>query len=295
VNYTNRGSLYVVTAVIPTTGRKSLRRAVESVVRQTVPVWPLVVLDEPEARRKVKALLSGLDYELVVTPGKSGGGGARNMGVEKSRTEYVAFLDDDDEWLNEKTESQLAFIRRGGSTLVSCRSWLVGDERRLVPERLYDGSRRMATYLLDRSTVRLRRNFMQSSSLLLPRSVAASVSWDPDLQRHQDWDFLIRAEIAEVSIAMLASPLVIVHQASENSISKSANWRASEAWLHTLGDDAGLSSRSRADFFASVILRGAMSNREWRESARLVRRALLGRCHAAALFPALAALRGRRP
>src|SRR5690606_40884465 len=40
-----------------------------------------------------------------------GGGVARNTGITNSQGEYVAFLDDDDEWLPEKLEAQMQVFR----------------------------------------------------------------------------------------------------------------------------------------------------------------------------------------
>ena len=58
-----------VSAIIPTTGRIELRRAVVSVLKQTVYTRPVVVNDRPAARGQVHDLLKGLDYSYFETDG----------------------------------------------------------------------------------------------------------------------------------------------------------------------------------------------------------------------------------
>jgi glycosyltransferase involved in cell wall biosynthesis len=277
-----------VSAVIPTVGRVELRRAVESVLNQTVATLPIVVLDRPAERAAVEHLLAGLSYELVLTRGE-GGAGARNAGVSAARSEYVAFLDDDDEWLPDKTALQLEMLSAHPGAVGASRAVLIGSSDRVVPEVLYGGEGSLSTYLLDRSTLRLRRHFMQSSSLMMRTSLAAEHPWRPDLKRHQDWDLLISMDRAGIAVVTHPVPLVRVQQGSVGSVSKSTNWRDSEMWLEEQGDD--VSTRSRADFLASVVLRGALASRDWSGACRILFKAVSRRPHAPAVLVGLSGIR----
>jgi glycosyltransferase involved in cell wall biosynthesis len=280
------------TAVIPTTGRPELRRAVESVVRQTRRTDIVVVLDRPDRFEQTVDLLKGLPVELITTAGRAGGGAARNMGVNAAQTEFVAFLDDDDEWLPEKTALQEdAHDSSAKPTVVLSLAHLIGRETKVVPEHPYS-SGSVADYLLDRSTVRLRRNFMQSSTVHVTSDLAKRLPWDESLPKHQDWDFLIRLQAGGAEFKTIAEPLVRVFQATDGSISKTSNWQASRAWADALG--AGLSKRSKGDFLASIVLRGAISQKEWGSAARQLAGAVSSGCHPAALIVGLSAVRELR-
>lgn len=280
-----------VTAVIPTIGRPSLRRAVASVLRQTEKVLPLVVLDDPDGLAQVRRRLDGLDYELLLTEGRQGAAAARNLGVRLAQTQYVAFLDDDDEWLAEKTETQLADA--GAETVVSSRAMLIGATSRIVPELLYrtDGRESLADYVLDRSTVRLRRHFMQSSTLLCPRQAALDVPWAEHLSRHQDWDWVIRLEAAGMSLVQRSEVLARVFQGSHYSISCSPDWRASRAWIESL--DARVSKQAVGDFTASVVARGAFASGAWRQGARALLSGLHAGAHRAAVLVGMSGVMSR--
>lgn len=258
-----------VSAVIPTIGRPELRRAVTSVLEQTVPSTPIVVLDRPERIDEVRRYLTDLDYKLVVTRGRLGGAAARNCGVQESDTDVIAFLDDDDEWVTSKNSVQLEMLNQNQDSLICSRATLVGSETRVVPERLFDNSTELSSYLLDRSTVRLRRNFMQSSTLLMTRTTARAYPWRPELKRHQDWGLLIEMNRGGVQILTADAPLVRVYQDSTGSISRSTDWRASLAWLDEFASDA--SPRSRADFIMSVVTRSALNRGELAEVPGILR------------------------
>ncbi|WP_218219804.1 glycosyltransferase family 2 protein [Nesterenkonia sp. Act20] len=276
-----------LTAVIPTVGRISLKRAVRSVLRQTLPTTALVVLDRPDREEQVKRLLAGLPHVLVLTPGGLGAAAARNLGVQSAETTHVAFLDDDDEWVAEKSAMQLAVA--GDDKLVSSRSLLIGATSRVVPEQLYQPAGRsrpsVVDYVFDRSTLRLRRHFMQTSSLLCSREMALQVAWDEQLTRHQDWDWVGRVERAGHPLQMLPEVLVRVHQGTHGSISRTPDWRASSAWVHSFG--AEIDDRARADFLTSVVARDAFASRAWLAGARHLTQGLRAKPHPAAVLVGL--------
>jgi len=100
----------LVSAVLITRDRpEQLRAAVDSVREQTYPNLELVVVDG--SRDSAAALVRRHAGDRPVTYRRDDGGGpgaARNLGIRATTGEYVAFLDDDDRWLPEKIERQVA-------------------------------------------------------------------------------------------------------------------------------------------------------------------------------------------
>ena len=87
-------------ALIPTTGAASLRRAVESVLAQTLPTTPYVVCDGPQFRDAAEEALRGLDVPVCVLPRNVGAGGFYGHRVYAAFAhlvdeEHVLFLDQD--------------------------------------------------------------------------------------------------------------------------------------------------------------------------------------------------------
>jgi glycosyltransferase involved in cell wall biosynthesis len=92
----------IFSIVLPTCDREHmLRRAVASVLRQTLTSFELIVVDDGPGRSDLRWLseLSDQRIRLIRNPRPMGVAAARNVGIEAATGEYVAFLDDDDEYL----------------------------------------------------------------------------------------------------------------------------------------------------------------------------------------------------
>ncbi|HWO41345.1 MAG TPA: glycosyltransferase family 2 protein [Candidatus Eisenbacteria bacterium] len=102
-----------VSVVIPTYHRAEfLRGAVRSVLGQTFEDFEVVVVDDggPDGAAEVIEGFNDSRIRYLRHPERRGGAAARNTGIANARGEYVAFLDDDDEWLEEKLERQMRMM-----------------------------------------------------------------------------------------------------------------------------------------------------------------------------------------
>src|SRR3989338_8677774 len=99
-----------VSVIIPTHNRPELlKRAVKSVLNQTYKDLEVIVVDDGLEKRADETVNSFNDSRLkyIQHPEEKGGSAARNTGIKNSSGEFIAFLDDDDEWLPEKLEIQI--------------------------------------------------------------------------------------------------------------------------------------------------------------------------------------------
>jgi len=212
----------VVTVVIPTRNRPALvMRAVKSALEQTlVDIEVIVVVDGPDPET-VDALTANRDIRLhtISLPVSIGGSGARNVGVQKGCGDFVALLDDDDEWAAGKLAAQLAAARASKDTFPVITSRLIarrpdGDE--IWPQRQMHEGEAMSEYLFCReNSFRQGEGFIQTSTLFIPRELMLRVPFESGLPRHQDWDWLIRAAVYPgVRILSVWEALVIYHRRS---------------------------------------------------------------------------------
>lgn len=112
----------LVSAIITTHNRlELLKRAIESVRTQTYSNMECIVVDDASTDGTYEYCQGQPVRYLYIPPEESKGGNyARNRGIEMAQGEYVAFLDDDDCWLPEKTTKQVRLLEEKRCGLVYC-------------------------------------------------------------------------------------------------------------------------------------------------------------------------------
>lgn len=96
-----------------------LREAIESVLAQTRHDWELLLIDDGSkdgstgvARLYAQRYPSRIHYLTHHSGANRGKSRSRNLGIEKARGEYIAFLDADDVWLPSKLAEQVDRLSR---------------------------------------------------------------------------------------------------------------------------------------------------------------------------------------
>ncbi|MBP1911700.1 glycosyltransferase family 2 protein [Thermococcus stetteri] len=98
-----------VSVIIPTYKRyELLKRAIDSVLTQTFDDFEVLVVDGARSKSIRELVRSFEDRRLRYIPQTGTGiANARNLGVLKARGNFIAFLDDDDRWREDKLELQI--------------------------------------------------------------------------------------------------------------------------------------------------------------------------------------------
>jgi glycosyltransferase involved in cell wall biosynthesis len=104
-----------ISVVIPTFNRAELLTgAIRSVLNQTFQDFEVLIVDDGSSDTTPDVVKSFDDNRIhyIRHTARRGGAAARNTGIARAGGEYVAFLDDDDEWFPHKLASQMAVMRR---------------------------------------------------------------------------------------------------------------------------------------------------------------------------------------
>jgi glycosyltransferase involved in cell wall biosynthesis len=102
-----------VSVIIPTHNRAEfLRSAITSILNQTFQDFEIIIIDDAskDHTREVITNFNDARIKFIYNHVSKGAAGSRNIAIMNSSCEYVAFLDDDDEWLPEKLKIQTCLL-----------------------------------------------------------------------------------------------------------------------------------------------------------------------------------------
>lgn len=104
----------LVSIIMPTyNAAKTVEKSIETVVKQTYRNWELIIVDDCSKDNTLKVLEKYQDdpkIRIIANEVNSRAAITRNNGLKLARGQYVAFLDSDDLWIDDKLEKQLAFL-----------------------------------------------------------------------------------------------------------------------------------------------------------------------------------------
>lgn len=211
-----------VSAIIPTyNDTDRLARAIESVLDQTHEISEIIIVDDCSDDNPEEVIAEYSDdrirFEAHTT--NQGGAAARNTGIEIANSEYIAFLDADDEWKSNKIEIQLTELRSRDDEWVGAYCGVQNDRdafsnlgdwlAKAIGFRDSNPTREGSTEVI-REILRMNL-YMSTSSLLIKREMVTAIDgFDERFQRHQDWEFLVRV-LKKGKMAYIDEPLVIKH------------------------------------------------------------------------------------
>jgi glycosyltransferase involved in cell wall biosynthesis len=268
-----------VSVVIPTRSRPALvTRAVASALAQSLEdIEVIVVIDGPDAAtRATLATFTDTRLRVVELTERGGAPNARNVGVREARGTWVAFLDDDDEWLGQKLAVQVEHASRTPVAMPIVASRLYNRTPRaelVMPRRLPEPGEPLCEYLTVRRGLFHGEGFIQTSTIMAPTELLRRVPFTVGMRRLQELDWTIRAlRHEDVDLVIAPDPLVIWHTDEDRPrVSLSSPWRESLEWLQR--SRPLLTRRAYAAITMSVISSMAAPTRSVRVCWTLLREA----------------------
>lgn len=180
----------LVSAIITTYNRCNLlKNAINSVLNQTYHDIEIIVVDD-HSTDETESYMSQLDnpkiryYHLDDNLGVSH---ARNFGIQKSLGDYIAFLDDDDEWMEDKIEKQMpVFDQDERIGLVYTQRLIINDRGKSYKTHKKGVGDLSHQILLDNM-------IGPPSSVIVKKDVFSKAGYfDEDIKIYEDFDLWIR-------------------------------------------------------------------------------------------------------
>ena len=183
--------------------------AIRSVLNQTYKNVEIIVVDDasPDNTEETVRNIGDSRVRYLRHDKNRGLPAGRNTGIRASRGEYIAFLDDDDEWVESKVEKQLVAIQ--GYDAVLCGALINGT-------RIKCHNKHIVT-----QEDLLKGNEFDPSSLMARATVFNEFQFDEELRQGEDWDAFIR--LAERGpIGYLSDPLLVYNDSGHQRMTNEA-------------------------------------------------------------------------
>lgn len=204
--------------IIPTFNRAPLLKiAVDSVLNQTFSSFELIIIDDGSCDN-TKDFISSCKDERIIYKNQTNSGvaHARNRGLERSKGDFIAFLDSDDRWLDTKLEKTCEYIKR--FPLISIFH---------TEEIWYQGGK----FLAHREKHKKPSGFVYENALplccisistaVIKKDVFSDVgTFDESLEACEDYDFWLRAT-ARYEVKLIPEELTIKDGGRPDQLSSS--------------------------------------------------------------------------
>jgi len=183
-----------VSVIIPTFGRPdNLARAIDSVLIQDGIIFEIIIVDDNEpnspCRKMTEQLMltysdSRLNY--VKHSENKNGAAARNTGAHLARGHYIAFLDDDDEYMFDNLKQHINFIMENQARFSYCRY------ESHINLRINRQSKYNSVGDLKFDTLCSIIDF-NSSCIIVSKDLFIEINgFDESFKRNQDYEFIVR-------------------------------------------------------------------------------------------------------
>lgn len=182
----------LISVIIPTYNRHHLlQKAINSVLTQSYAHFEIIIVDDcsTDGTEHFVKSLSDKRIRYIKHEQNKHASASRNTGIELSRGEFIAFLDDDDQWLPTKLEKQLELLKQSpmSTALIYCWMDYITQSEQIIASVRPTLKGNVFHHVLDQQRIG------GCPTLLIRKSVIKDCgTFDEALLRGNDGDFIRR-------------------------------------------------------------------------------------------------------
>lgn len=244
----------LVSIIVPTFNREKLiLRALESIFTQTYPNIEIIIVDDNSSDNTegVVKELNKKNIKYFKHTENTGGGGARNTGILNASGDFLTFLDSDDEYVNDKIETQVKYFldSKCDDKTILFGPVIMNDGKTSVILPKYRDIKDLD--IMD--YIFIEEGLIQTNTIFLKSDFAKEVLFDNTLRKHQDYDFVLRASKLGAKFQMSEKPLTIWYiDFRTDRMGRKSEYEYSYNWLQK--NRSSFSTQAYAKFIVRDIL-----------------------------------------
>ncbi|PHV70159.1 glycosyl transferase family 2 [Sporanaerobium hydrogeniformans] len=123
----------LISIIVPVyNASNTVEKTIQSILKQSYTHFEVIVIDDCSSDNSFEILeaLEKIDKRIILYKNEKnlGVSQTRNYGISKAKGEFIAFLDSDDEWRENKLELQLQYIKKQQADLCYTAYEMVGEK-----------------------------------------------------------------------------------------------------------------------------------------------------------------------
>jgi teichuronic acid biosynthesis glycosyltransferase TuaG len=205
----------MVSIIIPVYNcEQFLETCIDSVLKQTFKEWEIILIDDCSSDnskaiiKRYAALDSRIKFHFFDI--NVGAGIARNKGIELSEKRFIAFLDSDDYWHNDKLRLQLDFMIKNDISFSYTRYFELDKNNH--PSKII-----LSPKSITSSQLKL-NNYIKTLTVIYDTKVCGKI-YMPEYRKRQDWGLWFNILKKTNKAYCLTKPLAY-YRTSNDSLSK---------------------------------------------------------------------------
>lgn len=172
----------LVSIIMPVyNSEKYIKDAIQSILKQTYDNWELIIVDDCSTDNSSKIINEFCENNNRINRFRfkknKGVSKARNYGIEHSNGDFIAFLDSDDFWKENKLKSQIEFMLKNNFAFTYTSYTLVDQNEKKIKDIIVDKNVNYSQLL--------KGNIITCSTVILNKKIICDISM-PQI-KHEDY------------------------------------------------------------------------------------------------------------
>lgn len=153
---------------------KYILETIQSVIDQSYQNWEMIIVDNysTDTSREIVENVDDDRIKLIKLDFNSGGPARpRNQGLENAHGEYIAFLDADDVWLNNKLEKQISILKDNNYDIIHSLAYTIDTNSKPIGTLNNQNLYNKLKYFLEDKTISYFSNFININTVLMKKDL----------------------------------------------------------------------------------------------------------------------------